>query len=121
MNNKKIEAQVLLARCMENKSLYGITIEKKNDNTWDMKYSYPISETRAKSEGFDKTVITADVIADPCYKGCPNCGRRGFVRCGFCGKITCYDDEESLECGWCGRDLNNISYCGPMELSTGVD
>ena len=59
---KKINAQVLLARCKKSKQLYGITIEQVSGNAWEMKYSYFIDEVRAKSEGFDKTVVILQKI-----------------------------------------------------------
>ena len=121
MNKKKIEAQVILCRCQEDKSLFGITIEKSDDKNWSMKYSYPIDEKRAKNEGFNKSVIKADIIPDSIYKGCPKCGRKSLVKCGTCGKLTCYSDENSLTCGWCGKHLEDIQYRGAMDITVGVD
>jgi len=118
---KKIIANVLLARCKNNKRLYGITIEQDTPQLWNMKYSYPIDEHRAKSEGFDKTKITADCVAANDFPGCPFCGSMGYVKCGQCGKLTCYKDEVSMKCAWCNNNMDNIGYYGPMDISIGSD
>lgn len=118
---KKINAQVLLARCKKSKQLYGITIEQVSGNAWEMKYSYFIDEVRAKSEGFDKSIITADCYAADIYPGCPNCGSTGYVKCSYCGKLTCWENEGSLRCSWCGKQMNNIAYRGAMDISAGMD
>lgn len=118
---KKINAQVILARCKKSKQLYGITIEQVNGNEWEMKYSYFIDEARARSEGFDKSIITADCYAADIYPGCPNCGSSGYVKCNYCGKLTCWENEESLCCSWCGKRMDNIAYRGAMDISAGMD
>ncbi|MBR1592032.1 MAG: hypothetical protein IJ666_03360 [Ruminococcus sp.] len=121
MTSKKI-AQVLLCRCSKNKNLFGITIEKRNDDNWDMMYSYPIDEERAKSEGFDMTSIVADVYSTASYGGCPFCKQTNFVRCGGCGQISCHTTGNTTNtCGWCGTHMTDIAYRGKMKLKTGED
>lgn len=118
---KKV-AQVLLCRCGQNKNLFGITIEQRNDDDWNMMYSYPIDEQRAKSEGFENTSITADIYTVFQYQGCPYCRKRGFVKCGSCGKITCHTTGDSENtCGWCGLHMTGISYRGKMTVKAGKD
>lgn len=121
MASKKI-AKVLLCRCSENKKLFGITIEKRTDGDWDMMYSYPIDEQRARSEGFDKTSITADIYTSQSYVGCPFCHKKSFVKCGNCGKITCHNSGDTTNtCGWCNKHMTDIAYRGAMTLKTGED
>lgn len=121
MDSKKI-AQVLLCRCNQNKKLFGITIEKRPDGNWNMMYSYPMDEQRAKFEEFDKTSITADIYKGYSYKGCPFCQKQSFVKCGNCGKITCHTiGTASNTCGWCDKHMTNIAYRGAMTLKTGED
>ena len=112
----KLNAKVILARCKKSKQLFGITIEQVNRTRWNMKYSYFIDEKRAKSEGFDQTVISADCYSADTYPGCPNCKSMGYVKCEYCGKLTCWDGERSLRCAWCGKLLNDIAYRGAMDL-----
>lgn len=118
---KKINAQVLLARCKKSKQLYGITIEQVSGNAWEMKYSYFIDEVRAKSEGFDKTVVNADCHPAKNYPGCPCCGSMGYVKCNSCGKLTCWNGENRSKCAWCNEKLNDIAYRGAMDILTGAD
>ena len=47
-------------------------------------------------------MISGRVDLDPEYPGCPYCGTRGWVLCGTCGKLMCWDDDESFKCLWCG-------------------
>jgi len=115
-------AQVLLCRCNQNKKLFGITIEKRTDGDWNMMYSYPIDEQHAKSEGFDKTSITADIYSTTSYPGCPYCQKKNFVRCGTCGKITCHTNGTATNtCGWCNKYMTDIAYRGALTLQTGED
>lgn len=121
MSEKKI-AQVILCRCSQNKKLFGITIEKRTDGDWNMVYSYPIDEKRAKAEGFENTSITADIYTDSRYLGCPYCQKRGFVKCGTCQKPTCHTNGNSENtCAWCGKKLSDIKYRGKMTVKTGAD
>lgn len=115
----KVNAQILLARCKKSQQLYGIRIQQVDGNDWAMTWAFTIDETRASHEGFDKTKITADCYVTDEYPGCPNCGSLGYVRCGYCGKLTCYNDETSMKCAWCRKTLNNIEYAGAMDLSAG--
>ncbi|HAJ97675.1 MAG TPA: hypothetical protein DCO72_08065 [Ruminococcus sp.] len=119
--SEKIVARVLLARCKSSKALYGITIEQIDQNSWSMKYSYPIDEKRAESEGFDKTTISADLYSAPDFRGCPTCGATANVKCEACHKLTCWNGEEASQCAWCGITLNVIEENGPIDVSAGED
>lgn len=116
-----IVAQVLLTRCKKSKQLYGITIEQRNGKEWEMMYSFEIDEKHAKSEGFDKMMINADCYAGNTYRGCLSCGALGYVKCYSCGKLTCYQSEQSVRCAWCNTIMDNIIYEGSMDLSAGID
>jgi predicted RNA-binding Zn-ribbon protein involved in translation (DUF1610 family) len=38
------------------------------------------------------------------YPGCPSCGAMGFVRCGRCTRLACWDSaREIFECPACGN------------------
>jgi hypothetical protein len=40
----------------------------------------------------------------PDYPGCPYCGADGFVHCGRCKELSCYDDSwEIFTCPRCGN------------------
>lgn len=121
MASKKI-AQVLLCRCSKNQQLFGITMEKRTADEWEMMYSYPIEEQRAKFEGFDKNTIKADIYLSPCFKGCPFCQNMSFFQCGICDKINC-DDKNNVpvDCAWCKSKLTTFTHQDKVTVSTGED
>ena len=116
-----VNAQVILIRCKLTKLLYGARIQQKKGNEWEMTWSFPIDNNRAKNEGFDKATINADCYAADEYPGCPNCGAMGYVLCGKCGKLTCWNGENASKCAWCNDELYDIAYRGAMDISVGDD
>jgi len=103
---KKV-AQILLCRCSKNKELFGITMEKRTRNDWEMMYSYPMDEERVAFEGFDKDTITASMYFSPKFVGCPYCRTLSFFQCGICNRINCNPkDNSSAYCAWCGEKMS---------------
>jgi hypothetical protein len=48
--------------------------------------------------------IEASFTTMPEYPGCPGCGSDGFVRCGRCKQLGCWDDGwETFHCPRCGK------------------
>lgn len=87
------EAHIVLARCPQcNRHLYGIRVEKQPDH-WALTWAFPIDESKAKSEGYDETVLNGTFHPSPNYNGCPFCGTKTFLHCPRCSKITCYHGE----------------------------
>jgi hypothetical protein len=35
------------------------------------------------------------------YKGCPDCGRKSYVRCGRCGELACWAGTGAFHCVSC--------------------
>ena len=99
------EANVVLAKCRRSHKIYGIRVEKREDNIWYCTWAFPITETGASNEGYGDTKISGRVDFDPEYPGCPYCGNYEWVSCGKCGKLTCCgdDDEKFFTCAWCGN------------------
>lgn len=102
MKEKVKEANVILARDMKSHRMFGIRVEKRRDNVWYCTWAFPITETHASNEGYGSTMISGKVKYDSKYPGCPYCGRKSWVECGKCGKLTCYDDC-FYTCAWCGN------------------
>lgn len=115
-------AQVILARCNRSKRLYGIRLQEERDKTWRFTWSYPIDESRAKSEGFDRSISNIMFGEyDDDYPGCPYCHADGFIRCS-CGKLTCMEgNESSCVCAWCGTYMDDFVNVDQMELGIGDD
>ena len=110
-------ANVILAKCSVHSGTFGIRVEKR-ENDWVSTWAFPIDESRAKREGFDKTKVTGSFRAVEGYPGCPYCGTAALVQCG-CGKMFCYKEsgtsakserkaENSLRCPWCNLVTKEI-------------
>ena len=101
-----MEANVLLFKCTKSKRAYGVRIQKMRDGDWYRTWAFKLSEGSAKREGYDRSVIKGNLYATEEYPGCPYCGCQGFVMCGHCQKIACWDGESSYTCPWCGTKSN---------------
>jgi hypothetical protein len=54
--------------------------------------------------GESRGEVQAGFGTGPDYQGCPGCGADGFVRCGRCHKLGCWDDSwEVFRCPGCGN------------------
>lgn len=114
----KKEASIILAKCIQNKQLYGMRIEKRS-NDWVRTWAFKIKEETAQKEGFDKTNFTGSFYTGEEYPGCPYCGTKKCFVCGDCGKVTCYDGSDKVVCGWCGAGGKAVSGEGSMDVSGG--
>lgn len=97
----KRQAHVIMCRCTTRKP-YGVRVEKMG-NDWFRTWAFEISEKVAKNEGYMDEKLEGSFTATSEYPGCPYCKTHAFVHCGACGKITCWHDEESFCCAWCGN------------------
>ena len=105
---KKMEASVFLTKCSKDGAVFGTRIQKMEDDDWWRTWAFPIDDKRAAKEKYTNTEIKGNLYALKSFPGCPYCGTKGFVQCGRCHKITCWNNEESLLCGWCGNNMTNI-------------
>ncbi len=65
------EAHIVLARCPQcNRHLYGIRVEKQPDH-WALTWAFPIDESKAKSEGYDETVLNGTFHPSPIITAVP--------------------------------------------------
>ena len=63
--------------------------------------------------------ISGRVEIDTEYPGCPYCGSTGWVRCGKCGKLTCYNGEgNSFTCAWC-KSSGKLQIAETFDLTGG--
>ena len=70
-------------------------------------------------KGFDKAVIRGNLYADDEYNGCPYCKAVTFVQCGRCGKLSCWNNEERITCGWCGLTGNITKTTDAIDVKSG--
>lgn len=99
---EKKEAVVLLAKCGAHQRTYGITAEKTPQEDWNVVWAFPLKESTARREGYDKTFIRGQIYIGPEYPGCPYCGARLFNICS-CGHVFCNDGGTVSKCPWCGN------------------
>ena len=59
----KKTASVILAKCNQGKKLYGIRIEKREDD-WVRTWAFKLQEDMAEKEGFDKTSFSGSFYTD---------------------------------------------------------
>ncbi len=96
------EASVVMAKCRMSHRSYGIRIERRMNQVWYCTWAFQLTEKAGNSEGYGNTMISGKVETDAEYPGCPYCGGMGWVSCGRCGKLTCYNGEERhFTCAWC--------------------
>lgn len=106
------EAVVLLSKCGEVHKTYGIRAEKVASSRWRFTWAFPIKDTSAKREGYDKTSISGNIDCADEYPGCPYCGQRNFVVCS-CGHISCSVLKNGVfTCDWCGTQGTIGDYTG---------
>jgi hypothetical protein len=112
-------ANVMLLKCVKNGRSYGVRVEKRG-NDWVSTWAFPIADKKAKSEGYDKVTIVGSLDPVDEFPGCPHCGDSGFFQCS-CGKMTCYSDQSSIKCPWCGENCNEIRTVETLSVKSGGD
>lgn len=83
-------------------------------------WAFPIKESSAKREGYDKIRVQGQIDFAESYPGCPYCGQTGFTLCN-CGHLNCTILRNGLfKCEWCGAEGTIGAYTGDA-ISAGVD
>lgn len=103
-----MEANVILVRCNKHQKIYGTRIQRMQDGDWWRTWAFPVSEKRAKNEGYDQQEVRGNLFATEEFPGCPYCGAKRFVQCNKCKKLTCWNGAKKLKCEWCGNNMDNI-------------
>jgi len=117
-----VNAAVILAKCSRSKQLFGVRAEERG-KTWERTWAFPIDESKARREGYDKNKIPLGASAAE-YPGCPHCKDGGIVKCSFCGRIGCAGGMEkkgkkgSYACPWCGGS-GDVEYVNSVDTSGG--
>ena len=117
--NERLNAEVILCRCGQNKSVFGIRVEEKRHRVWEMNWAFALSEKRARGERYGENKVQGSFEFGDDYPGCPYCGNTGIFTCGGCKEVTCWDGSKKVTCAHCNRTIEiggRIS-----ELKTGGD
>lgn len=120
MQERPNEAVVVLCRCGTVYNTYAIRAEKVRHNRWRFTWAFPIRESSAKHEGYDKTNISGSISCTDEYPGCPYCAEKNFVVCN-CGHICCTVLKNGIfTCDWCGAQGTIGDYTGEV-ITAGTD
>ena len=115
------EAVVLIAKCGENHKTYGMRLEKIGCDQWLTTWAFPIKESSAKREGYDKVQVKGDIAFGDDYPGCPYCGGHGLTLCP-CGHLSCTILKNNIfTCEWCGSKGQISDYTGQESIAAGID
>jgi hypothetical protein len=61
----------------------------------------PATATRAHTE---ESPMAGQFGISETYAGCAGCRADGYVRCGVCNELGCWNTAEPMfRCGWCGN------------------
>lgn len=114
------EAVIVLAKCGESHKTYGMRVEKHGKDNWLVTWAFPIKESSAKREGYDKTTVKGNIQFADDYPGCPFCGGTQLTVCS-CGHLSCTIVKNGVfTCEWCGTQ-GQIGAYGGEAIAAGMD
>ena len=114
------EAVVLIAKCGERHKTYGMRMEKTERDRWRATWAFPIRESSAKREGYDKTQVKGNLSFAEDYPGCPYCGGQRVTLCS-CGHLSCTILKNHIfTCEWCKSQGRIGTYNGEA-ITAGTD
>lgn len=108
LRGDNMDVNIIIIKCTKTKNAFGARIQKMKDGDWWRTWAFMIKPKQAKNEGYDNTQVQGNLNATDEYPGCPHCGTNGFVQCGKCKRISCWNGETSLVCPWCGNQMDSI-------------
>ena len=103
-----MEANVILIQCGKAKKPFGVRAQLMEDGDWWRTWAFKIDSHRAKSEGYDNNNVVGNLYPTKEYPGCPYCESYSIVQCGNCQKLSCWNGERSMKCGWCEEQMTKI-------------
>ena len=95
---------IAVARCSYTKELFGMRFEERSHHRWIADWAFPINQSLAQREGYDRNKIQGSFDFDGNYPGCPTCEALSMFQCS-CGKIACWKPKHlpcRETCPWCG-------------------
>lgn len=114
------EAVIVLAKCGQSHKTYGMRAEGRGRDNWLVTWAFPIKESSAKREGYDKTTIKGNIQFTDDYPGCPFCGGTELTVCS-CGHLGCSIVKNGVyTCEWCGTQGQIGAYSGEA-IAAGMD
>lgn len=102
---EKNEAVLMSVKCSRTHKSFFARYDRAYDGVYVLTYGLKEAPQDVSGssgeEGGEVKIDLSNSRTGPQYK-CPYCGAVGFVRCGSCGKLTCYDYSGHFTCEHCG-------------------
>lgn len=101
----KNEAVILPVNCVRTHRTFYARYDYAYDGVWVLTYGLkdiPSDGVEQSSGSGMSRIDLSNSRTGPQYK-CPHCGNTEFVRCGRCGKLTCYSGNGNFTCDHCGN------------------
>lgn len=93
---------VKVSRCSTNRQPFGVRLEEAGRNNWEVTWAFPVKESTAGKEGYDRSEIKGSFRVIDAYPGCPSCSAQALVLCANCGKLGCWNPRNQMyRCPWC--------------------
>ena len=115
-----LKVSIVISRCSREKRCFGIRFEQTRHDIWGATWAFPIKESAAKKEGYNKTELKGGFeLKEGAYPGCPHCGAYSIFQCGKCGKTSCWDAESrTVTCPWCSNEILIEGYIEKLGASS---
>ena len=70
---------------------------------WVITWAFALPEQALHSEGYGGTIRVGSISFESDIPSCPYCDSPSFVKCGACGRATCWAREPFFQCRWCAE------------------
>lgn len=121
MQERPNEAVIVMCKCPQTHKTFGMRAERKATNHWWINWAFPIKESAAQREGYDKTSVSGNLDFADEYPGCPYCGSHSYIVCGSCSRLSCQVIHNGqTTCAWCGFTGQVVDYTGE-KITAGQD
>lgn len=119
--SKADEVVIIIAKCPHANKTYGMRSERIAQDAWRITWAFPIKESTAHNEGYDKTAVSGSISFSNDYPGCPYCHEKLWIQCNSCGRLSCYILKNGLfTCTWC-RSKGQVEECSRWKIAAGTD
>lgn len=113
-------AVIIPAYCNNGARMFGIRTEQVGHRRWLQTWAFPIDEDMARREQIVNQKIQGELNFAPAYSGCPYCGATGWIECGKCHNIICWDGKsQSGQCPKCGKKYDSVTELKDWDLEAG--
>lgn len=114
----KNEAVFLPINCIGVHRTFYARYDFSYDGVWVLTYGLRTMPTDTPGESSESDFAKIDLSnsrTGPQYR-CPHCGNTEYVRCGACGKLTCYSGHGDFVCDHCGNRGSVSGHIDSLEI-----